>query len=175
MCVIFNIQIRSLVAKSNEENNKRYLIFGKVTMMKTKKNVKRTRVIAIVLCGCLLLSGAATVFGAQAVDGVLFEGGYLRAIKANYLEEEEGKVSADSLEPNSKWREEPLKSQLSDALNRDLTNRENYAKGAQEWKFTAEEYEKAREWCLEHPKGEETNEAFLNPENFGGNRVYEKE
>jgi len=143
--------------------------------MNVKKNTKKTRIIAIVLCGCMLLGGAATVFGAQGVDGVLFEGGYLRPIKADYLEKKEGKVSADTLEPNSKWREEPLKSQLSNALNNDLTDRENYANGAQEWEFSAEEYEAARDWCLDNPKGADTNKEFLKPENFGNNCVYKKE
>lgn len=138
--------------------------------MKVKKT--KNKLAAIVLCGCMLLGGAATVL-AQGVDGVLIDGSYLRAIKANYLEEKEGKVSADSLEPNSKWREVPdeipewselddpnatLKDHLKTVLGDDLTNTDGCE---QVWEFSAEEYDDVRDWCLSNPKGEDTNQVFL--------------
>lgn len=134
--------------------------------MKSKKNLKKIRVVAIILCVCLLFSGAATVLGAQGVDGTLWDGSYLRPIKANYLEEKAGEVSADSLEPNSKWREEPLKSKLKNTLKNDFSDT---SECEQVWAFSAEEYEEAREWCLNNPKGKETNNAFL--EEFQDNRL----
>lgn len=133
--------------------------------MKTKRN----RAIAIGLCGFLLLSGATTVLGANDSP---FEGSYLRAIKANYLEEKTGEVSADSLEPNSKWREEPLKSELKEALENDLTDT---SECEQVWEFSAEEImgtddePGVKEWCLENPKGTDTNNAFLHK--YDANRI----
>lgn len=131
--------------------------------MKVKKNFKKTRVVAIILCICLLVSGAATVWGAQGGEGLLPGMGYLRPIKVDYL---------DTLEENSKWREEPLNSQLEEALENDLTDT---SECEQVWEFSADDYEEVREWCLDNPKGTETNKEFLKPENFGENCVDKQE
>ena len=149
--------------------------------MKVNKIMKKNRVIAILLCGCLLfgllISGAATVWGAQGEEGVLSEGAYLRPIKANYLEEIAGKVSADSLEPNSKWREEPLNSKLREVLGNDLSDTSDCE---QVWEFKANpenegeaSYDDVHEWCLENLKGEETNTNFLTE--FANNRIQYKD
>lgn len=74
---------------------------------------------------------------------------YLRFIQLRHL---------DTLDENSKWRQEPLKSKLINALSDDLSDTKNCE---QVWEFSADEYEKVHEWCLEHDKGEQTNEEFL--------------
>lgn len=83
--------------------------------------------------------------------------GQLRFILPQYL---------DTLDINSKWRQEPLKSYLEDILSEDLSDPDNCE---QVWYFSADEYEKVHEWCLEHDKGEQTNKEFL--EEFGDNRI----
>lgn len=83
--------------------------------------------------------------------------GYLRFILPAYL---------DTLDYNSKWRQEPLKSYLEDILSEDLSDPENCE---QVWHFSAEEYEEVHEWCLERDKGTQTNKDFL--EEFGDNRI----
>lgn len=162
--------------------------------MKEKKITKNKSVMASLLCVFLLLGGAATVVGAQGADNVLLDGhGYLRAIKVNYLEEKAGEVSADTLEPNSKWQEVPdeipewsksddpnatLKEHLETVLSADLTDWESCAPGAQVWEFSAEEImgtadePGVRDWCLENPKGTDTNKEFLNK--FEANRTQHK-
>lgn len=83
--------------------------------------------------------------------------GYLRFISRDYF---------DTLEPDSKWRESPLKELLIGVLSQDL---KNTSSAQQVWHFSSDEYEKVHEWCLEHDKGTATNQAFL--DSFLGNRL----
>lgn len=75
--------------------------------------------------------------------------GQLRFIKLDYFE---------TLSENSKWRFGTLKDRLLSALSEDLSDTSNCV---QVWHFSAEDYVKAHEWCLENKKGRETNIAFF--------------
>ena len=83
---------------------------------------------------------------------------HLRSIKAEHVE---------TLLPNSKWRSEPLKSKLNNALSEDLLDTNN---SSHVWHFTAEEFDEVREWCLAREKGTDTNNNFL--ANFLKNRLF---
>lgn len=64
----------------------------------------------------------------------------------------------NTLSPNSKWRKNPLNLMLKNLLKNDL---KDTTLCEQVWEFSAEDFEKTREWCLSKNKGSKTNEEFL--------------
>lgn len=108
----------------------------------------------------ILLNGDVTLYAMWSVNGgedLSPISGYLRFIQLRHF---------GTLEENSKWRQDPLKSYLEEILSEDLSDPDNCE---QVWYFSADEYEKVHEWCLEHEKGSDTNEQFLI--DFAGNRT----
>lgn len=104
---------------------------------------------------CLVVVALLVAFGSVAVSAS--STGSLRFIQLQYL---------DTLNEDSKWNQEPLKSKLINALSNDLSDTNNCE---QVWYFPAEpdpesgykSFEEVHNWCLEHDKGEQTNQAFL--------------
>lgn len=90
------------------------------------------------------------------------ETGCLRSINSRNI---------DTLDPNSKWNQEPLKTMLNNVLNNNLSDTSDCD---MVWKFSAEDFETIQAWCLEkdaegnfiHEKGTDTNKEFIYK--FGG-------
>lgn len=82
---------------------------------------------------------------------------FIRFIKRDYF--------LTTLKSSSKWKKAPLKTTLESVLANDLKDTSSCK---QVWHFTAAEFKKAREWCLNNEKGTDTNREFLS--RFADNR-----
>lgn len=129
----------------------------------------KKRIIAAAICSCLLITGVLTIYASA--------NGYLRSINLR---------NVDTLNKSEKWTQVPdekpewselndpdatLQEHLKTVLDDDLTDTSDCE---QVWEFSSDEFEEVKEWCLDNPKGTETNKKFL--EKYKENNcVYEKE
>ena len=102
----------------------------------------KAAVIAIIITGVLF--GVSSVSASPNVS-------FFRSIDFEHL---------NTLNLDSKWRQDSLNLKLYNVLSEDLTGNIT-SQFEQVWYFSAEDFEDIKTWCLEREKGVVTNKDFI--------------